>query len=291
MIPLVAIILVNYNSFEDTVECVKSLLNIEYDNYKIVVIDNASTEKNEHAIKFLKQHTSYISSPGNQGFSGGNNLGISYCDEKYHPDYFLFLNNDTVVKKDFLTELLQTASHNKDVGIVCGKIYYYDEPNILWFDGGTFDSNYGIADHIHYNKPDKYFSRYEKDIEFATGCLLLIPKSTVDNVGYLDEEYFMYAEDVDYSRRVRNAGFRILYTSASIIYHKVGRSSKNNDFTTYYMIRNNLYIIQKYASKKRIAYLKKMILILKSIIKREARLITAIIAVHDFLRHKTGRKG
>lgn len=291
MNPLVAIILVNYNSFEDTVDCVKSLLNIEYDNYKIVVIDNASTEKNEQAIQFLEKYTLYISSHGNLGFSGGNNLGIHYCNEKFFPDYFLLLNNDTVVREDFLAALLQTANHNKDVGIVCGKIYYYDKQDVLWFDGGTFDLNYGVTDHIHYNEPDKYVSTDEKDIEFATGCLLLIPQNTITSVGYLNEEYFMYAEDTDYSRRVRNAGLRILYTSKSVIYHKVGRSSKNSNLATYYMIRNNLYIIQKYASKKYLAYLKKMILILKSIIKGEAGLATAIIAVFDFLRHRTGRKG
>lgn len=290
MLPLVAIILVNFNSYSDTIECIKSIKNITYENYKIVVVDNGSTKGDEKSITFLKDNTYYIQSKINLGFSGGNNLGINFSKKKFSPDYYLLLNNDTIVKKDFLKFLVISAINNYNTGIICGKICYFDEPEVIWFAGGSFNKKTGMADHIGYNKVDSNFEPFEEEIEFATGCMMLLPKFTIEKVGYLDEEYFLYAEDTDYSCRVRNAGLKIIYNNLSVIYHKVSKSSQNNNLITYYMVRNNLYIIKKYSNKKLYAYINEIILMLKSVIKHENSLKAILYGWIDFLKRKKGKK-
>lgn len=290
MLPLVSIVLVNFNGYSDTVECVKSIKSITYENYKIVVVDNGSTNRDDEAIAFLKKNTFYVQSNKNLGFAGGNNLGIKFSTDKFSPDYYLLLNNDTIVKKDFLEFLIISAVNNYNAGIICGKIYYFNKPNIIWFAGGSFDKKTAMADHINYNKVDSNFKAFEQEIEFATGCLMLLPKLTIEKVGYLDEEYFLYAEDTDYSRRVRNNGLKIIYNNSSIIYHKAGKSSKNKDSIAYYMARNNLYIIEKYADKRLYAYISELILMLKSIIKRENSFKPILCGWIDFLKKKKGEK-
>lgn len=289
MKPLVSIILVLYNGYADTIECIKSLKKVHYDNYNITVVDNASTTRDEKAIEYLKENSDYIVSPNNCGFSGGNNIGIKYCMKKYNSDYFLLLNNDTTVEPDFIDELLSIYSHNEHVGIACGKILYYDFPDLIWYAGGTFDQKYAIADHCLYNKKNND-DIVEKEIEFATGCLLLIPKYIFDTVGYLSEEYFLYAEDTDFSRRVRKSGYKIVYNSKAIIYHKVSKSTKTSELISYYMVRNNLYIIKKYANSRKMAYFKYAIFLMKAIIKREIQIKSTFKGIYDFLCNKKGKK-
>ena len=186
--------------------------------------------------------------------------------------------------------LVISAINNYNTGIICGKICYFDEPEVIWFAGGSFNKKTGMADHIGYNKVDSNFEPFEKEIEFATGCMMLLPKFTIEKVGYLDEEYFLYAEDTDYSCRVRNAGLKIIYNNLSVIYHKVSKSSQNNNLITYYMVRNNLYIIKKYSNKKLYAYINEIILMLKSVIKHENSLKAILYGWIDFLKRKKGKK-
>ena len=123
--PSVAIIIVNYNGAEDTIECVKSLNKINYDNYKIFVIENGSSKKpTKDQIDYLKGQTVYIESAENLGFSGGNNIGIRKAIENEF-DYMLLLNNDTTVEPDFLSILIDAATKKNNVGIVGGKNSFF----------------------------------------------------------------------------------------------------------------------------------------------------------------------
>lgn len=130
--PSVAIIIVNYNGIEDTIECVKSLNKINYDNYKIFVIENGSSKKpTKEQIDYLKGQTVYIESAENLGFSGGNNIGIRKAIENEF-DYVLLLNNDTTVEPDFLSILIGVATKKDNAGIVSGKIAFYSKPRVTF---------------------------------------------------------------------------------------------------------------------------------------------------------------
>lgn len=292
MEPLVSIILVNYNGFEDTVECVKSIQKIIYSNYNVVVVDNCSTkEPTNEQLEFLKTNTHFISTEKNLGFSGGNNVGIHFA-EVFNPDYVLLLNNDTVVKDDFLDILVNYANKMPDVGIVVGKIYHYDEPERIWYAGGWYDRENGIHGHYGWYKTDAEIKNtdYDREITFATGCMMLIPMIVLKNVGYLSEEYFLYAEDTDYSCHMIDNGYKLYYCKNSVIYHKVSRSTgKNSNNTQYYMARNELKLIQKYGTKKAKAYGLHVYYMIKHILRGRKKLKPNLKAYYDFVRRRDGR--
>lgn len=289
MQPLVAIILVNYNGFEDTVECVKSLKNIHYRNYIIVVVDNGSNQKNIKEIEYLKANTEYVESVQNLGFSGGNNLGIKYC-QKYNPDFYLLLNNDTLVENDFLDILVETYD-SENIGIVCGKIKFCDLPSKIWFAGGEINRKNGKVKHWGYFNDDNYKFDYNQFVTFATGCMWLIPKTTIDIVGYLEEDYFLYCEDTDYCYRVLNKGLKILYNGKACIYHKIGSSAgRESDLQNYYIIRNSLEVVRRNVKIKFLPYTYIYLSNIKKVLQKKILFKTFLEAISDFKCHKVGKR-
>lgn len=291
MRPLVSVILVNYNGYEDTVECVKSLLEITYDNYNIIVVDNGSTKTpSGEQLEFLKKNTYFVVSKENLGFSGGNNIGIKKAAET-GTEYYLLLNNDTVVDANFLSVLVDVAESNSDAGIVCGKIRYYDEPDILWFAGGSFTPETGRTSHYKYNKKDDDLNEYVSEITFATGCMLLMPAAVVDKVGFLDERMFLYAEDTEYSCRVIQNGYKIYYCNHAVIYHKVSRSTgAASSNTQYYMVRNNLMIIRMYGTRKIAAYLERIFYWCKEAFRKRMSKEAVRCGLIDFFKGRIGKR-
>lgn len=177
--PSVAIIIVNYNGIEDTIECVKSLNKINYDNYKIFVIENGSSKKpTKEQIDYLKGQTVYIESAENLGFSGGNNIGIRKAIENEF-DYVLLLNNDTTVEPDFLSILIGVATKKDNAGIVSGKIAFYSKPSHLWYGGGHMDEKLGGGAHERWNDLNPEDTGEIREVTFITGCLMLIPIEVV----------------------------------------------------------------------------------------------------------------
>lgn len=291
--PLVSIILVNYNGFHDTAECIRSLKKNDYINYKIVVIDNNSTTEPDIKIEqYIKKNAdAYIKSDVNGGFSYGNNLGIKYSQEEYHPEYYLLLNNDTIVSDSFLTELVSESMKHQSAGIITGKIMYYDDKDVIWYGGGEIDPATARAIHRYFNKRDfKLISHEPEKISFVTGCLMLITSETVNEIGLLDEDYFLYAEDTDYCLRAIKAGVELLFVPDSVIYHKVSRSTgATSKATQYYMTRNQLMLISKYATRKRKAYTENLIYDLKYIKQKKKRWDVVLKAYKDFFSKITGR--
>lgn len=290
MQPLVSIILVNYNGFEDTVDCVKSLKKVNYENFDIIVVDNGSTKQpTDEQLYYLNEYTNFISSGENLGFSGGNNFGMKFAI-KNSPKYFLLLNNDTEVEPDFLSILVEEAEKHPDAGIVCGKIRWYDAPNLIWYAGGKFDFCEGKASHYKYNQQDLDLEERVDEVTFATGCLWLLPVAVIERVGMMDEKMFLYAEDTEYCCRLIQIGYKIYYCNHSIIYHKVSRSTgRTSNNTQYYMVRNNLMIIRMYGTSKMFAYRNRIFNLIKESIRGRMKWRPVLKGVFDFLIHKDGK--
>lgn len=286
---LVAIILVNYNGFDDTVECIKSIEAVNYPNYKIIVVDNASTMKpSDQQIEYITKNSTYIEAKKNLGFSSGNNIGIEKAKE-FKPKYYLLLNNDTVVSPDFLTILVKAAEENENVGIVTGKINFFSEPSRIWFGGGSFDYKIGVPNHDRWNAIDGGPTGEVKDITFASGCLMLIPYNIIDDYGMLDESFFLYAEDTEYCCRILKANKRILYCEDALIYHKVNSStSKMSVSSQYYMTRNNLYVATEYGNNRFQALRYSVIDSIKHVLKGRAKLGVILRAYIDYAKNITG---
>ena len=220
--PFVYIIILNWNGLDDTLECLDSLSEINYPNYDIVVIDNGSMENQGDVIKKTFPSVKLIKNEMNKGFVFANNQGIEIA-LKSGAEYILLLNNDTIVKHDFLDVLIEYAELNKDIGILSPKILYYDSDTI-WSMGGRINYLTGFSIMIGKRKQsEKHSSTIEPD--FITGCAMLIKKGVIEKIGLLDPIYFAYYEDVDFSYRTKNAGYKIMVNPQSIVWHKKSASA------------------------------------------------------------------
>jgi len=256
--------IVNFNGSKDTIECIHSLdkLNLENFDIKILVIDNASNEPFQLEKKGLK-HTSFelIRNVENSGYSGGHNVGISHALSK-GADYIVLLNNDTVVDKNLIKELVNQAELNKDAGIIVPKIYfaknyeYHKERysrsqlgRIIWYAGGRIDWENMISYHIGVDEVDSGQFDSSGQTELATGCCMLLTRELIQNIGKLDPKYFLYYEDSDFSIRAKKAGFKIIYSPGAILWHKNAGSTggSGSELQDYYTSRNRMVFGMKYA--------------------------------------------
>ena len=288
--PRVTIVIVNYNGFSDTVACVRSLENIDYTNYEMIVVDNASTkEPLPEEKQYLKEHTTYIPSQNNNGFSAGNNIGIRLAMQQ-GTDYVLLINGDTTVEPDFLSRLLNAAENQPQTGIVCGRIMFFDDKDRIWYAGGTVDLKTGNVVHLGWGKSIAEFPGMSGSVTFATGCLMLIPKEVIEHIGLLSEEYFLYCEDTDYCCRVLQSGYSIYYCNDAVIYHKISRSvGKASKLQQYYMTRNTLYFIQQYGTDWKQGFISTVLRDLKSICRGNLKLSIAVRAYRDMWNGNMGK--
>lgn len=250
----VHIIILNWNGYNLTRDCLLSLRKIDYRNYRVTVVDNASIDESATNLSDEFPEIDMLRSDVNLGFAAGNNLALINAREKYNPDYFLLLNNDTVVDPTFLGHLLD-AFKNQSIGLACSKIYFFDEPRRLWYAGGYFNKVIGDAQHYGYEQMDHGEFDTLRKVEFITGCCFMMSRSVVNRVGLLDEIYFAYCEDLDYCLRAAEQGFECVYVPRSVIYHKVSSSfksktniafGKRSTLAYYLNVRNRFFIFRKH---------------------------------------------
>lgn len=246
----VAIILLNWNSFKDTYDCVESLKKMIHSQFHIFIIDNDSMDNSWNLLNdvFSTDSTiTLIKSPENIGFAGGNNIGIKAA-LKMGYNYFWLLNVDTIVKEDTLSELLLALKKDNKIGITGSKILYFGT-NKIWFAGGKVNLFTGKVGHVGMGKEDIYNQfNIEKDSQYITGCSLLVQRKVLDTVGLMKEDYFLYYEETDWNIRIRKAGWKTVYVPKSVVFHKVSTSSggeKNpSPFVSYYTVRNAFALIK-----------------------------------------------
>ncbi|MDD5589879.1 MAG: glycosyltransferase family 2 protein [Candidatus Portnoybacteria bacterium] len=247
----VFIIVLNWNGKADTIECVESLKNIDYPDYKIVIVDNGSTDDSVNTLpkKYFQDNIAFIATKKNLGFSGGNNIGINYA-LKNGADYILLLNNDTTVEPDFLSELVKAGEADEKTGILGPKIMFYSEKELIWSAGGKISKNFSCGELVGYKEKDQGQFDEKKEVDYISGTCLLIKKEVVEKIGPMSEDYFLYYEDTDWNLRARRAGFKRVFVPQSKIYHKVSRVSVEFSYPyIYYLSRNGLMLASRYGSK------------------------------------------
>jgi len=221
---LVCVILVNWNGWRDTLACLESCAELAYPHLEVIVVDNGSTDD---SIARLREHfpgLRLVETDANLGFAGGNNAGMRAA-LPLGAAYLWLLNNDTRVDPAALTELVDVMRSDPSVGIAASKIYHQDRPGTLSYAGGYLSPVWGWASHRGVDELDE--GRYDEvtDVDFATGCSLLARASAVASIGPLPEHYFLYWEDIDWSARARQAGWRVVYAPGSRVWHKHGGST------------------------------------------------------------------
>lgn len=277
----VTIIILNWNGFIDTIECLESLYKIDYPNYNVIIVDNNSQDKSIDKIKFYAkknnllnlqfnyngklalekntfiQSNYFISNKSlilvindkNYGFAEGNNIGIRFALRNLDSDYILLLNNDTIVDSKFLKELIKAAENNNNIAIVGPKIYPIVENNI--------DQNSAVIGmKLNLFRGGLTSSVRDKgkieDVDLVSGACMLIKTNKLKNLGLLDNTYFFGWEDVDICTKAKNFGYRVIGVPKSKICHKIGSSYgshfADNPNILIEGIKNQLIFLHKYAS-------------------------------------------
>lgn len=252
--PTVWLVIVLYNAYADTADCLVSLRQATYSRLRTVLIDNGSGDGSGARLKQEFPEVIHLRSDVNLGFAGGCNLGIRAALAG-GADYVCLLNNDTLVEPGFLEPLIERAEATPGAGIFGGKIFYAEPPDRLWFAGGRIDRRRGLTAHRGQGLPDAPGFDRPGPVDYITGCLLLAPASLYERLGLLDERYFMYAEEVDFSLRARRAGLVSYYEPRSVIYHRISRSMGGacRPLYFYYQARNLLETYRKHLGARRLS--------------------------------------
>ncbi|SFU46642.1 hypothetical protein SAMN05216480_104139 [Pustulibacterium marinum] len=236
--PLVSIITINYNESAVTLDLLASLRNISYSNVEIIVVDNASPNDNPKVLKEQYPEITLIESTENLGFAGGNNLGIKAAKG----DYYLFINNDTIVPENFIEPLVETLLNDASIGMVSPKIKFHWDDSLIQYAGYTPMSHWTIRNHsIGYHSKDDGTFDTPGETESIHGAAMMVPKSVVEKVGMMTEIYFLYYEEHDWAAMIKKAGYKIYYQPKAFILHKESVSTgKFSPLKTYYIARNRL---------------------------------------------------
>lgn len=245
-VPKVSIIVLNWNGCSHTIECIESLKGLNYSNYEILIVDNGSTDRSEEILRKKFPELSFIQTGTNLGFAGGANTGIRHA-LKGGTEYIILLNNDTIVAQDFAGELIKAAEKDKKAGILCSKIFFYDNPKTIWYAGAYYNQWLGWGRHKGYKLHDNVQYDKEKETGRPCGCSMMVTREFCEKVGLLDEEYFCYCEDLDWGMRAKASGFRVIYVPTSKVWHKVSKSTGGygNAKSLYYNVRNTLRCLDK----------------------------------------------
>jgi GT2 family glycosyltransferase len=263
-----AIILVNWNSYQLTNDTLQSLYQTSYQDYDIICVDNASTDDSLNQLKTNHAGIIILTCDQNTGFTGGNNKGMQYALAHGYA-YTLLLNNDVAVESDFLEPLVQALDANENLGAVQPLIYFHHDRTLIWNAGSRYNKWLGLTKTIGYNKKDAqhtYRNQNQVDtkatqpiqnIDWITGCAFMVKTDVLKKVGLLYEPFFIYYEDVDLSFRIQQQGYDLGYTPASVIYHIAGMSHKSSKKTAegyvspkvhYLNARNHIWLLKKYTN-------------------------------------------
>jgi GT2 family glycosyltransferase len=252
-LPSVMAVVLNYNGYEDTVKCIQSLRSATYPNLSIVLVDNASSDQSGKRLETEYADVPMIRMKNNLGYAAGNNAGIRYALER-GAQYVLVLNNDVIVDSAFLEPMIHVATKYSDVGIVTCKLFYQSAPKVIYSAAGYFSklTCTGV-------NRGKWLNRIRSQnkivfVDFICGALFLARRTVFSDVGLFNEKYFMYYEDLEYSRRVVKK-FRMVYTPDAVAFHKSGAGKgwrTYSELYLYYHTRNRLWAFRDEAFLYRI---------------------------------------
>lgn len=237
----VAIVVLNWNSWPDTAACLRSLQRLHYENYKVIVVDNGSTNDSVTHLGDEFRWITLIETGKNLGFAGGCNVGIRQALGE-GADFVWLLNNDTTVDSEALRFLVETAKDDPSIAAVGSAVYGMNEPRELQAWGGGH-INFLLGRSRHFLKPVSNHA-----LDYITGASLLIRRRALESVGLLDEGFFFSWEDADLGMRLRRAKWKLAVAGESKIWHKETASlhGKNAVLDTYFNRAANRFF-RKYA--------------------------------------------
>lgn len=245
---LVSIVTVNFKEETVTLDFLNSVYkNVGFINFEIILVDNGCVTNNEEVFKKCYPDIIYIQSERNLGFAGGNNLGIQKASGKY----ILLLNNDTELTPNFLSILIAEMENNPQIGLLSPLLLYFEDKKLIQYAGfskmnyltgrnktiGKFDVDKGQYDNLSY------------ETGFCHGAAMMCRRLDLEEVGLMEENYFLYYEEMDWCEKFKRNGKKIWFTGKAKIYHKESVSvGKESSLKTYFLTRNRMLFIRKNTS-------------------------------------------
>ena len=242
-------VVLTWNNFKDAKECIESLLQSTLPSIEVIVVDNASQNQ---LVEMLKKffgnvpRVHFIENPENYGFAKGMNIGIQEALRR-GAEYIILMNDDAVVDERCIEILCATAAKDHSIGIVGPRILYYNDPKRIWHGGGYFSLLKSGPRVPEKNRLESVCSLNEYDVDFLTGCVLLIKRKVFEIIGLLDEDYFLYSEDVDFCLRAKKHGFRLVYVPRAKAWHKISPDYRDriSPLVMYHMARSRILFLKK----------------------------------------------
>ncbi len=247
--PKVIVLILSYNGKHLLDDSISSYLENDYPDFDVVVIDNGSGDGTKDYVDKNFPDAKVIRLEKNQGYSGGFNFGLKYAFEEKNADYVLITNNDVKVDKHVISELVKVAETGSKNGFVSGKVYYFDNPEILQTVGKSEDPIRWNGGHIgHKEKDVGQYDQIEERI-FCDDIFILVRKELYEKTGGYDTTFFLQGEDFDWQARAKKAEYRIMYTPHAKIWHKDSMTiGKESPQIIFYNIRNPMLVILKHKS-------------------------------------------
>ena len=245
--PKVIVLILSYNGKQLLDDSISSYLENEYSNFEVVVIDNGSTDNTKEYVEEKWPEVFVLRTEKNLGYSGGFNFGLDYAFNKENSDYVLITNNDVKADTKVIQELVNIVNQDEKIGFVTGKVYFYDQPNILQTVGKYEDPIRWNGEHIGGHTEDQ--GQYEEVSEriFIDDIFTLVSRKVYEEVGDYDTTFRFQAEEYDWQARAKKQGFKIIYTPFAKIWHKESMTiGKQSAFKAYYDSRNPMLVILKH---------------------------------------------
>lgn len=243
MNPAISVITVNFNGMELTSALIRSLERNVRTPLEVIVVDNGSRTDEAALLAARHPRIRTVRSERNLGFAGGNNLGFAAASGRY----LLLLNNDTEVEDDTLHRLAERLDSHPELGAVCPKIRFFDPPRPIQFAGYTPLTAVTLRNAlVGFGEPDD--GRWDRSHEtpYAHGAAMMVRRETIEKAGPMPETYFLYYEELDWSQRIAEAGFRIGYEPGCTVFHKESRTTgPAGPLKTYYLTRNRMLFARR----------------------------------------------
>jgi len=216
-----------------------------YNNYKVIVLDNHSTDSSVSAIHQAFPDVQIIHLIENLGYAGNNNVGVEEAI-KQGADWVFVLNEDTILDPECLTELVKVGESDPKIGIVGPMVYHHNEPDVIQSAGGML-GKYWQSQHLGQNELDRGQFQSPHPVEWISGCAILVRRAAIEQAGMLDASFFIYWEETEWCIRVARSGWQIVHVPEAKMWHKgVQRDYQPKPSFTYYGTRNHLLTLSKH---------------------------------------------
>jgi GT2 family glycosyltransferase len=244
----VAVVVINWKLKEETLSCLRSVQQLEH-ACQMIVVDNGSGDCSAEYLAHHVPQAKLLVLPTNLGFAAACNHAIATALQNTNCEYVLLLNNDAMIERRAVSELLRAAQAHPTVGILGPKVYCRDQPDRLWYAGARRRRRVLAAAGTGRGELDRGQYDTLREVDYVFGAAMLVRRGVFEQIGLFDEQFFLYLEDMDFCLRAQASGFTLLFVPQAHVWHAGSASTKNNQaLRKYHKVKSTMRFLKKYAS-------------------------------------------